>query len=111
MAMYRDILRNYILICKPIWARKIPFGRNVAFQIMSDEEQICFKKAVGWIHDSVLSLREVGLKFLPAEIKRPRPEDKIQELVIPFDYVNAEWLPKAVQDTADIRKTQTNRHL
>lgn len=44
-AMYRDILRNYILICKPIWARKIPFGRNVAFQIMSDEEQICFKKA------------------------------------------------------------------
>ena len=31
-------------------------------------------------------------------------EDKIQELVIPFDYVRAEWLTKAVQDTADIRK-------
>ena len=32
-------------------------------------------------------------------------------LVIPFDYVNAEWLPKAVQNTADIRKKQTNRSL
>ena len=71
----------------------------------------CDGQAVGWIHDSVLSLREVGLTFLPAEIKRPRPEDKIQELVIPFDYVDAKWLPKAVQDTADIRKKQMNRNL
>ena len=71
----------------------------------------CDGQAVGWIHDCVLSLREVGLTFLPADIKRPRPEDKVQELVIPFDYINAEWLPKAVQDTADIRKKQTNRSL
>ncbi|MBQ5521642.1 MAG: hypothetical protein IIT86_02350 [Oscillospiraceae bacterium] len=71
----------------------------------------CDGQTVGWIHDSVLSLREVGLTFLPADIKRPRPEDKVQELVIPFDYINAEWLPKAVQDTADIRKEQTNRSL
>jgi hypothetical protein len=71
----------------------------------------CDGQAVGWIHDSVLSLREVGLTFLPADIKRPRPEDKVQELVIPFDYINAEWLPKAVQDTADIRKEQTNWNL
>jgi hypothetical protein len=64
----------------------------------------CDGKAVGWIHDSVLSLREVGLTYLPKEIKRPGPEDKIQELVIPLDYVDAEWLSKAVQDTADNRK-------
>ena len=38
-------------------------------------------------------------------------EEKVRELVIPFDYVNAEWLPKAVQNTADIRKKQTNRSL
>lgn len=57
-AMYRDILRNYILICKPIWARKIPFGRNVAFQIMSDEEQICFKKA--GLMSTPVSLEEVN---------------------------------------------------
>lgn len=44
-ALYRDILFNYIRVCKPIWARKIPYGRNEAFRIMSDEEQICFKKA------------------------------------------------------------------
>ena len=64
----------------------------------------CDGQAVGWIHDSVMSLREVGLSYLPGDIKRPCKEDKIQELVIPFDYVNAEWLSRAVQDTADIRK-------
>jgi hypothetical protein len=65
----------------------------------------CDGQAVGWIHDSVMSLREVGLDYLPDDIKRPAKEDKIQELVIPFDYVRADWLPRAVQDTADIRKT------
>ena len=64
----------------------------------------CDDQAVGWIHDSVMSLREVGLDYLPEDIKRPGPEDKVRELVIPFDYVDAEWVPKAVQDTADIRK-------
>lgn len=64
----------------------------------------CDGQAVGWIHDSVLSLREVGLDYLPAEIKRPKKEDKIQELVIPFDCVDADWLARAVQDTADYRK-------
>ena len=65
----------------------------------------CDGQAVGWIHDSVMSLRVVGLDYLPDDIKRPGKDDKIQELVIPFDYVRAEWLTKAVQDTADIRKT------
>ena len=64
----------------------------------------CDGQAVGWIHQSVMSLREVGLDYLPKDIKRPTKEDKIQELVIPLDYANADWLPKAVQDTAAIRK-------
>ena len=64
----------------------------------------CDGQAVGWIHDSVMSLREVGLDYLPDDIKRPGPEDKIQELVIPLDYAKAEWLPKAVQDTAEFRR-------
>ena len=64
----------------------------------------CDGQAVGWIHGSVLSLREVGLDYLPDDIKRPDPGDRIQELVIPFDYADAEWLPKAVRDTAEIRK-------
>ena len=64
----------------------------------------CDGQAVGWIHDSVLSLREVGLTYLPSDIQRPGPQDKIQELVIPFDHVTADWLPKAVQDTADHRR-------
>jgi hypothetical protein len=66
----------------------------------------CDGQAVGWIHDSVLSLREVALEYLPEDIKRPDPKDKIRELVIPFDYVGEEWLPKAVQDTARIRKRE-----
>ena len=65
----------------------------------------CDGQAVGWIHDSVMSLREVGLDYLPDDIKRPGKDDKVQELVIPFDYVRAEWLPRAVQDTAYIRKS------
>ena len=69
----------------------------------------CDGQAVGWIHDSVLSLREVALTYLPEDIERPGPEDKIRELVIPFDYVDAEWLPKAVQDTADIRKKSRSK--
>ena len=64
----------------------------------------CDGQAVGWLHDSVLSLREVGLDYIPTEIKRPGKEDKIQELVIPFDYVDADWLARAVQDTANYRK-------
>ena len=64
----------------------------------------CDGQAVGWIHNSVMSLREVGLDYLPKDIKRPTKEDKIQELVIHLDYANADWLPKAVQDTAAIRK-------
>ncbi len=64
----------------------------------------CDNQAVGWIHDSVLSLHEVKLNYLPNDIKRPNPEDSIQELVIPFDYVTSDWLPRAVQDTANIRK-------
>ena len=64
----------------------------------------CDGQAVGWIHNSVMSLREVGLDYLPKDIKRPTKEDIIQELVIPLDYAYADWLPKAVQDTAAIRK-------
>ena len=64
----------------------------------------CDGQAVGWIHDSVLSLREVGLTYLPPDIRRPGKDDRIQELVIPFDCVTAEWLPRAVRDTANRRK-------
>ena len=66
----------------------------------------CDGQAVGWIHDNVLSLREVGLNYLPDDIKRPQKNDRIHELVIPFDYVYADWLARAIQDTADIRKEQ-----
>ena len=66
----------------------------------------CDGQAVGWIHDGVLSLREVGLSYLPPEISRPSKESPIQELVIPLDYVRADWLPRAVQDTADARLKQ-----
>ena len=69
----------------------------------------CDGQVVGWIHDSVLSLREVGLTYLPDDVKRPGPNDRIRELVIPFDYVNADWLPRAVQDTADLRKAKVKR--
>ena len=69
----------------------------------------CDGQAVGWIHDGVLSLREVGLTYLPDGVKRPGKDDRVRELVIPVSYLNAAWLKHAVQDTADIRKKQASR--
>ena len=64
----------------------------------------CDGQPVGWICGSTLSLREVGLSYLPEHLKRPEPGDKIQEIPIPLDECSSDWLPRAVQDTADARK-------
>ncbi len=66
----------------------------------------CDHQAVGWLSESVFSLREVGLTYLPEYLNRPSPKDKIQEIVIPLDYYHCEWLPKAVQDTANALKNK-----
>ena len=63
----------------------------------------CGGQAVGWISGGALSLREVGLDYIPPDIRRPAPGDRIQEYVVPLDYASAEWLPRAVQDTARLR--------
>ena len=67
----------------------------------------CDGQPVGWIHDSTLSLREVGLTSLPAHLKRPGPEDRIQEIPIPLDDCSSDWLPRAVRDTAKARKQKS----
>lgn len=64
----------------------------------------CDDQPVGWLSADVLSLREVGLSYLPPVLKRPAPEDTIQEITIPLEYCNCEWFPQAVQDTARFRK-------
>ena len=50
------------------------------------------------------ALREVGLTYLPGDLKRPSPADRVQEIPIPLDCCQCHWLPRAVQDTADRRK-------
>lgn len=60
----------------------------------------CSSQSVGWLSGSVLSLREVGLDYLPPDLRRPAPGESVQEIVIPLDYCNSEWLPRAVRDTA-----------
>ena len=64
----------------------------------------CDGQAVGWIHDGVLSLREVGLDYLPDNIKRPDKNSSVRELAITLDHAGADWLSRAVRDTANIRK-------
>lgn len=64
----------------------------------------CDDQAVGWLSGEILSLREVGLSYLPPTLKRPAPGDAIQEIVIPLEYRDCVWLPRAVQDTAQLRK-------
>lgn len=64
----------------------------------------CDGQPVGWLSENIFSLYEVGLSYLPSELKRPLPGDGCHEIVIPLDCCNSEWLPRAVQDTADRRK-------
>ena len=59
----------------------------------------CDNQPVGWLHEGVLSLREVGLTYLPDHLKRPSPGDSIQEIPIPLEDCHCPWLPQAVQDT------------
>lgn len=66
----------------------------------------CDDQPVGWLSGEMLSLREVGLPDLPADLKRPAPGDKIQEIPIPLQYSRCAWLPRAVQDTANRRKKE-----
>ncbi len=89
-SLYRDILRKYIAYCKPIWARRIPYGRNEAFRIMSDEEQLCFKKA-GLMNNPV-TRDEVDWWDAIAETERQKKEHlqddigrKGEELTIAYE--------------------------
>lgn len=43
--LWRSILHDYILVCQPIWARRIPYGRKETYLIMNREEQRCFVEA------------------------------------------------------------------
>ena len=36
------ILYDYITVCSPIWAKRIPFGRKEAYLFMAEEEKRCF---------------------------------------------------------------------
>lgn len=64
----------------------------------------CDDQPIGWLSSHCFSLRETGLNYIPEGAKRPLPSDSIQEIVIPLDEYSAEWIPKAVLDTADILK-------
>lgn len=71
----------------------------------------CDHEPVGWLSENVFSLREVGLPYLPRDLKRPSPGDACQEIIIPLDACNREWLPRAVRDTADMRKAKKKSSL
>ena len=43
--LWRLILRNYINVCEPAWARRIPSGRKEALLFMSEDEKRCFYEA------------------------------------------------------------------
>lgn len=96
--LYREILFHYITACKPIWARKIPFGRTVAYRIMSDEEQACMRKA-GLMRDPV-SRDEVDWWDSLAKIQRAEIEQQKEdtgrageELTIEFEKNRTEVNP------------------
>lgn len=69
----------------------------------------CEDQPVGWLSSHCFSLREVGLPYLPEGIKRPLQTDQIQEIVIPLEDCHADWLRKAVRDTAHILKEKRRK--
>lgn len=69
----------------------------------------CDDQPIGWLSSNCFSLREVGLNYLPEGAKGPLPTDSIQEIVISLESHHAEWIPKAVQDTADILKKKRKK--
>ena len=44
-SLWKIILLQYISVCQPIWAKRIPFGRKEAYIFMNEEEQRCFFEA------------------------------------------------------------------
>ena len=56
-ALWRIILSQYISVCQPAWAKRVPYGRKAAYLFMSEEEQRCFSEAglIDSIDDSVLN--------------------------------------------------------
>ena len=43
--LWRIILSQYISVCQPAWAKRIPYGRKEAYFFMNEEEQRCFSEA------------------------------------------------------------------
>lgn len=43
--LWMTILEQYILVCRPAWAARIPMGRQETYIIMSDQEKGCFSEA------------------------------------------------------------------
>ena len=66
----------------------------------------CDGQAVGWIHNSVMSLREVGLDYLPKDIKRPTKEDIMFPLLL--DYRKPD--PAAVEEILELLGLTERRH-
>ena len=60
----------------------------------------CDNQPVGWLHGELFSLREVGLEYLPDDLRRPGPGDTVQEIPIPLGRRQEPWFPRAVADTA-----------
>ena len=43
--LWKIILSEYISVCQPVWAKRIPYGRKEAYLIMDQEVQRCFEDA------------------------------------------------------------------
>lgn len=56
-SLWKQILSDYIEVCHPAWASRIPFGRKEAYLFMNSEEQRCFDEA-GLMHSTDIDVIE-----------------------------------------------------
>ena len=43
--LWRDVLYDYVSICKPAWANMIPYGRRETYLFMTNDEKRCFNES------------------------------------------------------------------
>ena len=75
--LWRIILSQYIAVCQPAWAKRIPYGRKEAYLFMNEEEQRCFSEAglIDSQDDAVLNWWDAL-----AEIERTKKNEQNNEV-------------------------------
>lgn len=103
--LWREILICYITVCRPVWAKRIPYGRKEAYLIMNEEEKRCFDEAalMESIDESVVQWWD-GI----AEIERQKQDSIKNATGRRGEYLTLDYERKRTGIEPDWRSVETN---